>query len=159
MFSTSTLSSSSSISVSRKGIDILGTPLGCQEYILCKCISAAESGWVFCSEIVELGDPQCAYLPLRYSHNTCLNHLAQSVPPTLFNPAAQNMIFSLLKLSHQFSRFHIFHHFRGNRPCFLLRGAVLACVQSRKYQLLYLLLVGQVLLTSYPDVYPSQLRC
>ena len=78
-----------SISLTCSGMEILGTPIGDDDYITSQCLSFAESGRFLCGKLSELNDPQCALLLLRHCHNTRLNHLARTIPPSLLQSAAQ----------------------------------------------------------------------
>ena len=41
-----------------------------------------------CSKLTSLDDPQCSFLLLRYCYVTRVNHLARTVPPSLFSSTA-----------------------------------------------------------------------
>ena len=71
------------------GFEILGTPIGCDDYVSSTCKKIADSGHELCSKLVLLDDPQGSYLLWKHCHLTRLQHLARSVAPTLLLPAAQ----------------------------------------------------------------------
>ena len=60
------------------GIQILGIPIGHQEYVSKVCMEVVKSGNNLCQQLSDLNEPQGAMIVLRHCHTTRLNHLAES---------------------------------------------------------------------------------
>ena len=76
------------ISVKHDGIIILGCPLGNDHFTTSTCLSIAAAGEELCSKLTSLDDLQCSFLLLKHCHVTRVNHLARTVPPSLFSSTA-----------------------------------------------------------------------
>ena len=72
----------------KEGVLVLGTPQGSSSFISDTCQSLAENGSQLCEQLSDLGDPQSSLLLLRHCHVTKVNHLALTVYPDFFPPAA-----------------------------------------------------------------------
>ena len=84
----STISQSTSIPATSQGCRILGTPIGSSSYIIESCADVAQSGSNLCGKLLQLQDPQCGMLLLRYCHVTRMNFLSRTVQPRLLESAA-----------------------------------------------------------------------
>ena len=69
------------IPVSVCGTEILGIPVGREQFVTEKCVKVAESSQELCSKLADLNDPQCSSLILRHCHVPRLNHLARAIRP------------------------------------------------------------------------------
>ena len=78
---------SSDVPISFSGIQILGSPIGDDDYMQTFCLSTAHSGADLCSKLPHLNDPQSSTLILRQCHSTRLNYLGRTVPPLLLEAA------------------------------------------------------------------------
>lgn len=76
------------IPIAQSGTKVLGTPIGQPDYVREACLDIAKLGQSLCDQLVSLNDPQCGMLLLRYCHASRINHLARSVFPSHFLPAA-----------------------------------------------------------------------
>ena len=54
------------------GFEILGTPIGCDDYVSSTCEKIADSGHELCSKLALLDDPQGSYLLWKHCHLTRL---------------------------------------------------------------------------------------
>ena len=72
------------------GIVVLGTPLGCNEYVEEKGKARSREEHRLLDQLRELPDVQCAWLLLYYSAVPRANHLLRTVPPTAVTTYAQN---------------------------------------------------------------------
>ena len=71
--------------VSEDGIEVLGIPMGTEQFICSKCRDIAISGSKLTSHLPGIGDAQSAMLLLRHCHVPTMNYLARSVPLHVLN--------------------------------------------------------------------------
>ena len=64
------------IHVTSIGTQILGIPIGHQEYVSKVCLEVVKSGNNLCQQLPDLNELQRAMLVLRHCHTTRLNQLA-----------------------------------------------------------------------------------
>ena len=76
------------IRVTSIGTQILGIPIGHQEYVSKVCLEVVKSGNNLCQQLPDLNEPQGAMIVLRHCHTTRLNHLSQGVCPTTLQSCA-----------------------------------------------------------------------
>ena len=69
------------VPVFQQGIDVLGIPIGSDQFVSSRCIEIARSGSNLCTKLPELEDPQAAMLLLQHCHTPRLNYPASAVPP------------------------------------------------------------------------------
>ena len=81
----------------RKGIAVLGTPVGSEGYIRQSLSSKFRGVHDFVTKVTHLGDPQIAVALLRMCAGACrVVHLLRTVPPDLVAPFAQELDSTML---------------------------------------------------------------
>ncbi|XP_065832959.1 uncharacterized protein [Oscarella lobularis] len=72
----------------RRGVDVLGSPIGSEEFVESSCLQKAKKASALLEKLPLLGDGQTANALLRSCANSKINHLCRTVSPHLIVKAA-----------------------------------------------------------------------